>query len=239
VDKKSFIRAKQAQIHQERARRRHTITTLKYERILNDGLMSRIDRLLTALKSHKADTAPSADELVFQALIESAGDPTEDRPPPAPEGVHSNVKEELSYSKMMAGLVDQVKKEVDESKTDNRLDGFINGIQAHKTKVEGLQKDLLVKLDELEKEDKRHITSDDIHTGFDYSNVRLSEYSYFDNHSHKSRSHIARLRNLRNQSRLSSYLIRPPQADRQPREWIQASPLAPMPTSKTVQIPTR
>ena len=172
VDKKSFIRAKQAKIHQERAQRKHHITTLQYERIINDGLMLRIDRLLTALKSHKADTAQSADELVFQALIESAGDQALDRPPPPPEGVHTHVKEDVSYSKMMAGLIDQVKTEVDESKTDKRLDGFITGIQSHRTKVEGLQGELYKKLEELEKEEKKHITSDNLHTGFDFSNVR-------------------------------------------------------------------
>lgn len=184
VDKKSFIRAKQAQIHADRARRRHQIETLKYERIINDGLLERIDRLLTALKSHRAEASPNrsgeeegeaakADEVVFQALIESAGDPSEDRPPEPPTEVHANVKEDVSYSKMMAGLVDQVKKDVDDGKMKGlgRLEGFISGIQSHRTKVQGLQKDLLKKLDELEKEEKKYITSDDIHTGFDYSNV--------------------------------------------------------------------
>lgn len=115
----------------------------------------------------------NADEAVLQALIESAGDPSEDWPPKPPADVHANVKEDVSYSKMMAGLVDQVKKDVDDGKMQGlgRLEGFIGGIQQHKTKVEGLQKELLAKLAELEKEEKRHITSDDIHTGFDYSNV--------------------------------------------------------------------
>jgi cell division cycle protein 37 len=109
--------------------------------------------------------------LVFRALIESAGDPTDDRPPPPPEGVHQNAQEQPTYSKMMASLVDQVKKEVDEKKADDRYESYIQGIGGHRSKVEGLQKELHVKLDELEKEDKRHITSDDIHEGFNYSNV--------------------------------------------------------------------
>jgi cell division cycle protein 37 len=170
VDKRSFIRAKQAQIHQDRARRKHQIITLKYERIINDGLLLRIDRLLTALKSHKPETTANADELVLQSLIESAGDPQDDRPPPPPEGVHQN-SEQPAYSKMMASLIDQVKQEVDKSKADNRLEEFIKGVDGHKKKVEDLQKELLQKLAELEKEEKRHITSDDIHTGFDVSHV--------------------------------------------------------------------
>jgi cell division cycle protein 37 len=174
VDKRSFIRAKQAQIHQERERRRHQIKTLKYERIINDGLMLRIDRLLTALKSHKGSDQ-SVDALVFQSLMESAGDASEDMPPPPPEGVHEHIKDKPTFSRMMAALVDQVKKEVDESKAENRLDKFIEEIGSHRARVDGLQKELLAKLAELEKEEKKHITSDDIHTGFDYSSVKKDE----------------------------------------------------------------
>ncbi len=176
VDKRSFIRAKQNQIHQERLQRRHQIATLKYERIINDGLIFRIDRLLTALRSHKTQSE-SPDELIFQALIESAGDSAEDQPPIPPEGVHSNVKEQPTYSKMMAALVDQVKKEVDESKPDNRYEAYISEIGAHKSKVAGLQKELLAKLAELEKIENSKITSDSIHTGFDSTHV--SDYTVY------------------------------------------------------------
>lgn len=87
--------------------------------------------------------------------------------------MHQNVKEQPTYSRMMASLVDQVKKAVDEkgAAVTDRLESYIEEVVEHRKKVEGLQKELFVKLDELEKEDKRHITSDDIHTGFDYSNV--------------------------------------------------------------------
>jgi len=97
----------------------------------------------------------------------------EDRPPPPPEGVHEHIKEKPTWPQMMASLVDQVKKEMDEKKTDdNRLEQFIAGIGEHKMRVEGLQKELLAKLAELEAEEKRHITSDDIRDGFNFSNVK-------------------------------------------------------------------
>lgn len=177
VDKKSFIRAKQAQIHQERDHRRHQIKTLKYERIINDGLTERIDRLLTALKSHKdKDAEGNTDQIVFQSLMEmmgAGGANGEDRPPPPPEGVHEHVKEKPTYPQMMASLVDTVKKEMDERKVEgNRLEAFIEGLGEHKAKVAGLQKELLATLAELEAEDKKHITSDDIRDGFNYSAVK-------------------------------------------------------------------
>ncbi|KAF7511169.1 hypothetical protein GJ744_005066 [Endocarpon pusillum] len=171
VDKKSFIRAKQNQIHQQRYQRRHEIETLKYERIINDGLLERINALLDALKKYQ-DEARNPDELVFQALIESAGDPTKDEPPKPPEGVYSQQKEPTpKFSKMIGNLVDQVKKDVDEKKETNRYQGFINGVTGHLTKVQSLQQELLAKLASLEKEESSKITSDSIHTGFNASHV--------------------------------------------------------------------
>ncbi|KAI9754865.1 MAG: hypothetical protein M4579_004522 [Chaenotheca gracillima] len=170
VDKRSFIRAKQTQIHQGRLQRKHEIETLKYERIINDGLLRRIDTLLHVLQGHGSNHE-RADELVFQALIESAGDPNDDQPPPRPEGVHAHVKDQPTYSKMMATLVDQVKHEVDDSKTDDRYEGFVKGLKSHLSKVRSLQDQLLVKLAELEQEEGRKITSDNIRTGFDSSSI--------------------------------------------------------------------
>lgn len=172
VDKRSFIRAKQNQIHQQREQRRLEIKTLKYERLINDGLLERINALLDALKKHQDDSAKSPDELVFQSLIESAGDPAKDEPPQPPEGVYTNQKEpQPRYSKMMASLVDQVKKEVDEKNEPDRYRAYVNGVTGHLTKVQSLQQELLVKLAQLEKEENSKITSDSIHTGFNTSHV--------------------------------------------------------------------
>lgn len=171
VDKKSFIRAKQNQIHQQRYQRRHEIDTLKYERIINDGLLERINALLDALKKHQNE-AQNPDQLVFQALIESAGDPAKDEPPQPPEGVYTQQKEPTpKFSKMIGNLVDQVKKDVDEKKGPNRYQDFIDGVTGHLTKVQSLQQELLAKLASLEKEEISKITSDSIHTGFNTSHV--------------------------------------------------------------------
>ena len=174
VDKKSFIRAKQNQIHQQRHQRKVEIETLKYERIINDGLLERINGLLDALKNHQAEaTTKNPDELVFQALIESAGDPSKDEPPQPPEGVYTNAKEpQPRYSKMMGSLVDQVKKDVDEKKSSERYKDYIDGVRGHLTKVQNLQQELLVKLASLEKEEKSKITSESIHDGFNMSHVQ-------------------------------------------------------------------
>ncbi|KIV81173.1 hypothetical protein PV11_08610 [Exophiala sideris] len=177
VDTKSFIRAKQRQIHEQRAQRKHEIETLKYERIVNDGLLERINALLDALKRHQQDAnTKNPDEIVFQSLIESAGDPAKDEPPKPREGVYTHQKEpQPRYSKMMGTLVDQVKKEVDEKKSPDRYNDYVEGVSGHLTKVQQLQQQLLQRLAELEKEMTAKITSEDIHEGFSYSSVNKAK----------------------------------------------------------------
>ncbi|KAL8739415.1 MAG: hypothetical protein Q9190_007782 [Brigantiaea leucoxantha] len=193
VDKRSFIRAKQNQIHQQRFERRQQIATLKYERIINDGLLQRIERLLETLRNHEAKVLGSSrgtvgkkesedaedveEEVMMQALIDctTVGN---DIPPSPPENVHTQEKG-LKYSSMMASLVDQVKEEASKKQktggekqdTGTWVQKYIQGVEGHKSKVKGLQMDLEKKLEELEKEESKKITSDSIHTGFDRSSV--------------------------------------------------------------------
>lgn len=184
MDKRSFIRAKQAQIHQEREQRRLHITTLKYERQINDALIQRITSLLSALKSHAADVenkTRSPGEIAFAAVMESAAGlkPEDDQPPPRPEGVHGSEEKMPSYSKMMATLLDQVNQAMEEKKVsqDERYGAMVAEIEDHLKKVTDLQKDLFKKLAELEKEEGSKITSESIHTGFDSSHVNKSQAS--------------------------------------------------------------
>lgn len=176
-DHRSMIRAKQAQIHQHRAQRKQEIHTLQYERLINDGLLERINALLDALKKHEAESKKTdPDQLVFQALIESAGDPAKDDPPKPPEGVYTHQKEpQPRYSKMMGSLVDQVKKDVDEKKSPERYKDYVDGVRGHLTKVQSLQQELLKKLAELEKEEKAKITSESIRDGFNSSHVNKAK----------------------------------------------------------------
>jgi cell division cycle protein 37 len=185
VDKRSFIRAKQAQIHQQREQRRLEIKTLKYERIINDGLLERIDKLLDSLKQHE-DSSASPDEFIFQSIMDFASDPAVDQAPPPPEGVHTQEKEQPKYSQMMSSLVDQVKKELETSKPDNLFKAYIQGVGEHKAKVEDLQKQLLTKLAQLEKEEGSKITSDQLHTGFDTSHVTKAQASAASASKHES-----------------------------------------------------
>ncbi|KAI5305863.1 hypothetical protein KEM56_003060 [Ascosphaera pollenicola] len=173
VDKRSFIRAKQNQIHMEREQRRHEIKTLKYEKVINEGLLSRINSLLQHLRDEQPKGA-NPDEVVFKMILSAAAD-TEDAPPAPPEGVHTEIKEHQKYSQMLSSLADQVKKEVEEKKVEDTYAGYIAGVEEHKGKVEDLQKQLLTHLAELEKIENSKITSDSIHTGFDTSYIAKAD----------------------------------------------------------------
>lgn len=181
VDKRSFIRAKQAQIHQEREHRKQQIVLLKYERQINDALIQRITSLLNSLKSHAHDVenkSRSPGEIAFAAVMESAAalKPEDDTPPKRPAGVQGTDEPMPTYSKMMATLLDQVNQAMEEKKVkqEDRYQAMIDEIGEHLAKVSDLQKELLKKLDELEKEEARKITSEGIHTGFDSSHVNKS-----------------------------------------------------------------
>ncbi|KAK4661712.1 hsp90 co-chaperone Cdc37 [Podospora pseudopauciseta] len=181
VDKRSFIRAKQNQIHQQRQERKLHIEQYKYERIVNNGLISRISGLLSALQSH-ADEAKTKNpaEVAFRAVMESAAglDPKDDMPPPRPEALQAAVGGEPlpSYTKMMATLLDQVNKALDERGVgqEGRYEGMVGEIGEHLKKVEDLQGELEKKLAELEREEARKITSEGIHTGFDSTHINKS-----------------------------------------------------------------
>ncbi|KAL8873893.1 MAG: hypothetical protein Q9174_000696 [Haloplaca sp. 1 TL-2023] len=174
VDKRSFIRAKQNQIHQQRFERKHQIETYKYERVVNDDLLQRIDKLLESLHEHEKQAAApgqDADEFMMQALMSSTGEFPDDEPPKPPPGVHTQTQtQEPKYSVMMANLVDQVKKDAGDI-SHNWFNTYVKGVEGHKTKVQNLQAELIEKLAELEKEEGKKITSESIHTGFSVSSV--------------------------------------------------------------------
>ena len=182
VDKRSFIRAKQNQIHMERQQRKNQIETLKYERVINDALIKRISSLLASLESHAAEAeSRNPGEAAFHAVMQSAAslDPKDDQPPPRPAGVHGAEEKLPTYTKMMATLLDQVNKALDEKKVDQdkRYEAMVAEIGDHLKKVSDLQSELHKKLAELEKEESRKITSESIHTGFNSSHINKSKPS--------------------------------------------------------------
>lgn len=179
VDKRSFIRAKQSQIHAERQQRKLQIEALKYEDVVNKALLQRVAALLTALKSRLADShTHNPAEIAFQAVIETTPhNSEEDRPPPRPEGVFSTEEPLPTYTKMMMGILDEVRKKLDEKHVpqDKRYEAIMEEINAHFQAIEKSQEDSNQKLAALEKKNAVKITSESYRTGFDSSHVNKAK----------------------------------------------------------------
>ncbi|KAK4232729.1 Cdc37 N terminal kinase binding-domain-containing protein [Achaetomium macrosporum] len=182
VDKRSFIRAKQNQIHMERQQRKREVHALKHERIINDALLQRLHVLASTLRSQQAGSVDSnlnPADIAFQAVLELAStNPTEDSPPSRPEGVFDSDLPPLpTYSKMLATILDEVNKTLQERQTekDRRYEAFIQELGAHVQKVQDLQAELVRRLDTLEQQDSNKITSESYHVGFDSSHVNKTK----------------------------------------------------------------
>ncbi|KAK9325790.1 Cdc37 N terminal kinase binding-domain-containing protein [Lipomyces orientalis] len=162
VDKKSFIRWKQRDIHEKREVRHHEIETLKAENQMNSNLLSRIQRLIGFLKAvpeGAEDEKAVIDTILKEAYTESGG------------SVGENPKNGPSFSDMMKSLVDQVEPEASQSKDGSYRQALISKFEAHYKRLSDLQNACVKKLTDLQNDEAKHITSDDIHIGFDSTRV--------------------------------------------------------------------
>lgn len=112
--------------------------------------------------------------------MESAGQQTDDKLPTLPEGIQTDPNQPKTYSAMLAGLLDQVNKALDEKKPDDRYSAMVEEVEQHEGQINTLLKDSKTELATLEQEEKRKITSDSIHTGFDSSHVNKTPSSTSD-----------------------------------------------------------
>ncbi|KAK9365702.1 Cdc37 N terminal kinase binding-domain-containing protein [Lipomyces kononenkoae] len=163
VDKKSFIRWKQRDIHEKRDERHHEIEILKNENQMNSNLLSRIQKLLGFLKSlpeESSDRRDAIDAILKDAYTASPSGQVDDKPINGP-----------SYEDMMKSLVEQVEDEASKSKDVTYRQALMDTFEAHYKKLSELQDNCVKKLTELQNEDAKHITSEDIHIGFDSTRV--------------------------------------------------------------------
>ncbi|KAG6030004.1 hypothetical protein E4U41_000219 [Claviceps citrina] len=183
VDKRSFIRAKQHQIHQERQQRKLQMEAYRFENTIHDGLLKRISSMVAWLRDGSAAEASQtgaddggAPDIALRALLETNPGPDEDRVPPRPEGLQSDHPTPTTYSQMVAALIDDIGKSLDGKSLDGkdpkaRRQAFIDELEGHANKISQLQGETSSKLEQLLKEEGKKITSNDIHTGFDSSHV--------------------------------------------------------------------
>ncbi|KAG5945245.1 hypothetical protein E4U53_006750 [Claviceps sorghi] len=183
VDKRSFIRAKQNQIHQERQQRKLQIEAYKFENIIHDGLLKRISAMTAYLGEHAPETgdaaAPDVPGVALKALLETNPGPAADAVPPRPEGLQSDHQTPTTFSQMVAALIDEISKSLGsrDPKPQDRYQALIEEFGEHAKKISQIQAETNSKLETLLKEEAKKITSNDIHTGFDSSHVSKASAS--------------------------------------------------------------
>ncbi|KAL5612664.1 hypothetical protein BROUX41_004241 [Berkeleyomyces rouxiae] len=232
VDKKSFIRAKQNQIHMERAQRKAQIEAYHYEKIVDAGLLARIEALIAYLKTHAEAVASgekNAGQVAFAAIMETAPkDKAADNPPPRPQVMHEADKKPPTYTEMLMGLLDQVNKTLEEKKvaTEDRFSAIVEELGVHVAKIKQISTENGKKCEELEKLEERKITSDSYHTGFDSSHVNKNKGSASQPGSSKQTESQPELINPNFDINTGREKGAPPSALDDDDEEVVASPLA-------------
>ncbi|KAF3906429.1 hypothetical protein ABW20_dc0105425 [Dactylellina cionopaga] len=171
VDKRSFIRWKQRDIHEKREVRAVTKENMKNEHTMNDRLISRIDSLHSALKSHIDNTDVSKDgstpeEFVLQTLLDTAT-PEDSQKAQVSGPQDPNAP---TYMDMLTKLADRVSQDIPKNSPD-RWRAFEKGLLGFKKELGTRNEASKVELQKMEREDARKITSSGLRDGFDTTHV--------------------------------------------------------------------
>ncbi|RDB17873.1 Hsp90 co-chaperone Cdc37, partial [Hypsizygus marmoreus] len=169
VDKKSLIRWKQRDIHEKRELRKHTIVKLHAQIDCNNVLLPRITAISSTLSDASQSTPPT---IYFNSLVEQLEkNPSRDCPP-----TNDPTKLEQTYDGMLLSLLKQVGEDARvkvkesgalEAEKEQKIGKLLaSGMAEHVQRLkETIDKDAK-QLAEEEKEQRKHITSDDLHEGF-------------------------------------------------------------------------
>lgn len=155
VDKRSLIRWKQRDIHEKRETRKLKISALGAEIACNGVLSPRLHNVRATLGS--ADGGLK----YFQQLVEKL------QTQPSPEAPPTNAKDQPTYDAMLLSLLLQVWDGAKSLPADEREAAVLSGLDKHIKQLADHTKKLEKDLVDEENEQKKHITSEDIHEGFE------------------------------------------------------------------------
>ncbi|KAF7288542.1 Hsp90 co-chaperone Cdc37g [Mycena chlorophos] len=170
VDKRSMIRWKQRDIHEKREARKYKIGQLEAQIACNNVLLPRIKEIATTLASDKLDKPRT---VYFSSLVEQL----EKNPSKACPPGNDPSKPEHTYDGMLLSLLhkvgDDAKNAVKEAgvvaddEREERLGkALAKGMADHAVQLkETIDNDEKTLADEV-KEQKKHITTEDLHDGF-------------------------------------------------------------------------
>lgn len=162
VDKKSFIRWKQRDIHDKREQLKYNMLRLESNNETNTELIARVKRLLAAAEQDPAKYFADVDLSVKTAR----GDSTKEHPALNPQAP--------PYMVMIESLVEQIVTKATDAPSKDRNAVFVAEIKEHLAKLEKMLADDTEEYNKLVEERSRHILSEDIHTGFDSTLINKS-----------------------------------------------------------------
>lgn len=183
VDKNSFIKWKQRDIHEKRQQRNIEIKSILVQLTMYAKLNTRVDYLLSDLsKEEILDNAKVMEKLNgkfdqsekfdYESLKKEKGDNLR-------KGLRDLAfdKEEIEntppYNEMIEDLFIQIKEDHPDANTDAQK--LIDYIKEHRLKIDDVLSKQTIKLDDLLYQKSMLISSDDIHTGFDRSFLNKEE----------------------------------------------------------------
>ena len=158
VDKTSFIRWKQRDIHEKRMEREHQIKGLKVQKEMYTQLNKRVDFLLAALGDNDLSV-----EGTRNSMLNSKFDKDERCT------LESNNEDGPPYNQMVEDLFTQIIEDL--KKEEGEIEGskIRSKVLEHRAKINGVLEQIDPKIEEFEKEKHAHITSEDIHDGWNSS----------------------------------------------------------------------
>ncbi|AOA62057.1 Hsp90p co-chaperone [Komagataella phaffii CBS 7435] len=157
VDKRSFIKWKQRDIHEKRLQRNTEIKTLKIQREMYTQLNKRVDSMLS-----KLDLNQIADESTRNSFLASNFDASEKCT------IEEDQQNNPTYNEMVEDLFTQITEDISKEGKDAKNGSIIvDKLKEHRAKIDAVLKEIDPKLDQLLQEKALHISSEDIHEGFD------------------------------------------------------------------------
>ncbi|KAF8555713.1 hypothetical protein OG21DRAFT_1602696 [Imleria badia] len=172
VDKRSLINWKQRDIHEKREARKHKIEALNAEIACNNVLKPRLinitHRIAGAQPTNIGDLAEDAQAgkshtglPFFQYLVDRL------QSNPSPAAPPTNAKDQPTYDAMILSLLFQIYDTVKVLPQDEQAKAVLDGMKKHIAQLAEHTRELEADLAAELKEQKKHITSDDIHEGWE------------------------------------------------------------------------
>ncbi|KAG8891784.1 hsp90 co-chaperone Cdc37 [Tulasnella sp. 403] len=159
VDHKSLVRWRQRDIHERREARKRRIAELQSIISLNTVLIPRVKTICKEVE----DGGPSK----YSAIVERlASQPSSDKPTGG----------DLTYDQMIRDLLMKVRDELkDAGKPSPSTEDLVKALQEHVEKMTKVDQESRSALDDELKEQRKKITSEDIHDGFSRTSVVKEE----------------------------------------------------------------